>query len=129
MYSCLFHFLNERGRTIYVNLDTHSVEKADNNRLRNYNNLNSIQEDYVVVELGYGGDATKRPEIWVDKLRNQHFRVVLFRLDTPLSELRQRCRRDRPDWKDEDIIEGWRRNQVDSHIPWTSQKCSPYQKR
>lgn len=86
-------------------LDHHSGVSS-NHRPRNYHNLDSLSEDCILIELGDGGDATRNPRKWVDKLTSQGYSVYLFLLEAPLDELRKRTAI-RTDWTDAFTVGLW----------------------
>lgn len=93
-------------------LDIHSGV-TDDNRHRSYHNLDSLHEPYILIECGYGGDATKCPNIWVDKLRSQGFEVNLYLLNASIEELKRRTSSRPPEWKEEFTVDGWKRYKTD----------------
>ena len=95
-----------------INLDIHSGVSS-NHRPRSYHNLDLVTVDCVLIELTDGGDATKNPHKWVDKLTSQGYSVRLFVLDAPLDELRRRTA----------IREGW--NDAFTVGSWNSYKYDP----
>jgi hypothetical protein len=88
-----------------LTLDHHSGPPS-NHRPRNYHNLDSLSEDCILIELGDGGDATRNPQKWVDKLTSRGYSVYLFLLDAPLDELRKRTAI-RTDWTDALTVGSW----------------------
>lgn len=86
-------------------LDRHSGVSS-NHRPRSYHNLDSLSEDCILIELGDGGDATRNPHKWVDKLSSQGYSVYLFLLEAPLDELRKRTA-NRTDWTDALTVGSW----------------------
>jgi hypothetical protein len=77
--ACFASKLNLKSKQI--NLDSYDMEGfIDDNVERTYPNLDGIKEDWALIEIGYGGYATKRPQTWVSKLKAQGFRICLFKL-------------------------------------------------
>jgi len=97
--------LSNEMRVRCITLDHHSGVSS-NHRPRSYHNLDSLSEDCVLVELGDGGDATRNPQKWVDKLTSQGYSVYLFLLEAPLDELRKRTAI-RTDWTDALTVGSW----------------------
>ncbi|HEV2138043.1 MAG TPA: hypothetical protein VGR53_04320 [Nitrososphaerales archaeon] len=53
---------------------------VSDNRERTYPNLDGLKETWVVLEIGYGGFATKNPQTWARKLSGQGYPINLIRL-------------------------------------------------
>jgi len=103
------------GTVRYDILDKHSG-LANDNRQRAYHNFDSVAEDYLIIELGYGGDATKRPMVWMDKLEKQGFIFRLVRLTAPLAELKHRTAGRTGGWIPQFTEDGYKRYQSDSDV-------------
>ncbi|MDA4136820.1 MAG: ATP-binding protein [Thaumarchaeota archaeon] len=97
--------LSKEIRVRCIILDRHSGVSS-NHRPRSYHNLDSLSEDCILVELGDGGDATRNPQKWVDKLTSQGYAVYLFLLEATLDELRKRTAT-RADWTDAFTVGSW----------------------
>jgi hypothetical protein len=88
-----------------ITLDKHSGVSS-NHRPRSYHNLDHLNDDCLLIELGDGGDATRNPQKWAEKLTSQRYSIHLFLLDAPLDELRKRTAT-RTDWKDVYTLASW----------------------
>lgn len=97
-----------------LTLDHHSGV-ASNHRQRNYHNIDSLSEDCILIELGDGGDATRNPHRWVEKLVSQDYSVYLFLLKAPLDELRKRTTK-REGWEDVLTIASWNSYKYDPNF-------------
>jgi GTPase SAR1 family protein len=95
-------------------LDRHSGVSSSH-RPRSYHNLDSLSEDCILVELGDGGDATRNPQKWVDKLTAQGYSIHLFLLEAPLDELRKRTVI-RTDWVDAFTVGSWNSYRYDPNF-------------
>jgi hypothetical protein len=106
-----------------VVLDRHSGVSSDH-RPRVYHYLDSLKEDCIVLELGNGGDATKNPHVWADKLKAQGYAFYLFRLDASLEELKKRTatRPAETGWKEVHTIGGWNSYKHDPNFMDLSKK-------
>ncbi len=106
--------LTKEAGPLATTLDIHSGA-PDDSRPRTYSDLDSVKQDCILIELGYGGDATKRPNVWAEKLRKQSFVLVLFRLEVSLDEANRRCK-ERKNWQDGWTEEWWNRYRTDGDI-------------
>lgn len=64
-----------------VNLDAEwGDDRFGSTEPRHYSDLERLTEEIVLVEIGYGNDATFRPKVWCDKLKNAGYNLSLFLL-------------------------------------------------
>ncbi len=66
-----------------VVLDRYEPEPVNDDAERRYPTLRSLEARWVLLELGYGGFATKNPVTWADIVRGQGYALQLFRLTSP----------------------------------------------
>jgi len=93
-----------------VVLDKYEPEPVNNDAPRTYPALDSIGEDCVLLELGYGGFATKHPEGWRNKLIAKGFtKLYLIRLCASLQTVKSRTAQRTDGMKEGDATQVWKR--------------------
>lgn len=80
----LAHVAGELGMsTQTIVLDRYEPEPVNDDAERRYPALRSLDARWVLLELGYGGFATKNPATWADIAKGQGYALHLFRLTAP----------------------------------------------
>ena len=64
-------------------IDRYEPEQVNDDAERCYPALRSLDAKWLLLELGYGGFATKNPATWADMMKGQGYALHLFRLTAP----------------------------------------------